>query len=421
MTSVERPATGTPTEPAGASPPTEPADRDHEVCPPTRGPRGLGLRRHPGEPVLNEAARQDFTRTWRRFAGVFLAFLLQPLVGLVHEGWPARVVGVVLLAGFVYLYLGEAPKAVFGGARRDVVLALGGMTAIAVAYLVAVSSDGLTMLPYVAVVGAMLLPPLVGPVLVVALAAAGTFLPQHVGRWTIDQPLWGVGAGVLIAGAVAVIMRFTAGQTDQLDLAREELAELGAEQERLRIARDLHDLLGHALTTVTVKAELAARLVELDPGRAAAEMLEVAALSRQSLADVRATVAGYREMNLATELVTARAVLQAAGIEADLPASTEVVPGELRELFGWTLREGVTNAVRHSRARHVEVRFEPGAITVVNDGVAPDRPQADSPAGSAGAGHGLAGLRERAAVVGARVDAGPQPPDRYRLRVELGS
>ncbi len=403
MTSVDRPQAEVP-----------PADGEN--CPPTRGgPRGLRLSHRPREPYLNEAARRDFTRTWRRFAGVFLAFLVQPLVGLWQHGWPGRAVGLALLAAFIWLYLVEAPKAVFGGARRDAVIALGGMAGLSALYLVAIGADGLTMLPYVAVVGAMLLPRVIGPVSVVALAAAGTWLPQHVAGWDIDQPLWGVGAGVLIAGAVAVIMRFTAGQTDQLDLAREELAELGAEQERLRIARDLHDLLGHALTTVTVKAELAARLVEVDPERAANEMREVAALSRGSLADVRATVAGYREMSLATELVTAREILTAAGIEADLPASTEGVPGELRELFGWTLREGVTNAVRHSRARHVEVRFEAHAIAVVNDGVVVGSSNAEP----GGTGHGLAGLRERAALAGARVEAGPTPPDRYLLRVEV--
>jgi len=404
MTSVDRPQ-------------GEMAPANGATCPPVRTPHGLGLRRHHREPYLNEAARQDFTRTWRRFAGVFLVFLLQPLVELWQHGWLGRVVGLVLLAAFVWLYLVEAPKAVFGGARRDAVIAFGGMAGLASLYLVAIGADGLAMLPYVAVVGAMLLPPLVGPVLVVVLAAAGTWLPPHVAGWDIDQPLWGLGAGVLIAGAVAVIMRFTAGQTDQLDLAREELSELGAEQERLRIARDLHDLLGHALTTVTVKAELAARLVEVDPERAAAEMREVAVLSRQSLADVRATVAGYREMSLANELVTAREILTAAGIEADLPASTEVVPGELRDLFGWALREGVTNAVRHSRARRLEVRFEPHAIAVVNDGVVTGAPDADP----GGTGHGLAGLRERAALAGARVEAGPVPPDRYQLRVEVGA
>ncbi len=322
--------------------------------------------------------------------------------------------GLALILAFTWLYLVMAPRAVFGGPRRSGEIVLGGMAAICVLYLIVCGAGGVTLLPYLAVVGALLLPPRLGPALVVILATAGTWLPQHVQQWNIDQPLWGVGAGVMIAGAVAVIMRFNAGQADELDMAREEIAELGAEQERLRIARDLHDLLGHALTTVTIKAELASRLIEVDPPRAAAEMREVAALSRDSLADVRATVAGYREMSLAAELATAREILDAAGIQADLPASTEGVPGELRELFGWTLREGVTNAVRHSRARHVEVRFEPGAIAVVNDGVTSSDPDATT------GGHGLAGLRERAAKAGARVEAGPLPPDRYRLRVEAG-
>jgi two-component system, NarL family, sensor histidine kinase DesK len=372
------------------------------------------------EPCLSDAARKDFTRTWRGFAGVFLVFLVQPLVELWQDdSIPGRVIGIGLLLAFIWLYMVVAPQAVFGGPRRLAVSALGAMTAICVLYLLVCGAGGVTLLPYLAVVGALVVPARLAPVLVVALAAAGTWLPPHVQAWEIDQPLWGVGAGVLIAGAVAVIMRFNAGQADELDMAREEIAELGAGQERLRIARDLHDLLGHALTTVTVKAELASRLVEIDPQRAAAEMREVAALSRDSLADVRATVAGYREMSLAAELATARQILDAAGIEADLPASTEVVAGELRELFGWTLREGVTNAVRHSRARHVEVRFEPRAIAVVNDGVAgPDTTQPDAPATVEAGGHGLAGLRERAAKAGAQLEAGPIPPDRYRLRVE---
>ena len=413
MTSVDRPPAERTGPVAGRTGSTDAS------CAPAHRPASgrLGLTRGWAEPALNDAARRDFTRTWRRFAGVFLIFLIEPAVDLwQHHPVGVKAVGVVLLAAFIWIYLVVAPKAVFGGGRRESVMALGGMSALTVVYLAVCGSEGLTMLPYVAVVAAMILPPLAGPPVVLVLAAGGTWLPQLVGRWDIDQPLWGVGAGVLIAGAVAVLMRFTAGQTDELDLAREELAELGAEQERLRIARDLHDLLGHALTTMTVKAELASRLVEVDPQRAATEMRQVAALSRESLADVRATVAGYREMSLATELVTARQVLEAAGIAADLPASTEGVPNERRELFGWALREGVTNAVRHSRARHVEVTLEPNAITVINDGVAGGGDEAD-PAGPGG-GHGLEGLRERAARAGARVEAGPVAPDRYRLRVE---
>jgi two-component system sensor histidine kinase DesK len=111
------------------------------------------------------------------------------------------------------------------------------------------------------------------------------------------------------------------------------------------------------------------------------------------------------------ELATAREVLQAAGIEAEMPAAAEDVSGDLRELFGWVVREGVTTAVRHSRAHHVSVRLEQRAIEVINDGaehVGPSRP-----------GHGLTGLTERAEALGGEVWAGPEGEARFRLRVEV--
>ena len=154
----------------------------------------------------------------------------------------------------------------------------------------------------------------------------------------------------------------------------------------MRIARDLHDLLGHSLTAVTVKAQLAGRLVGRDDTRAAAEMHEVERLSRQALADVRAAVAGYREVSLAVEVATAREVLGAAGIAADLPGAVDEVPAELRELFGWAVREGVTNAVRHSGAKRVRVQVTPSSVEVTDDGR-----RRSGPAG----GSGLAGLAER--------------------------
>lgn len=186
---------------------------------------------------------------------------------------------------------------------------------------------------------------------------------------------------------------------------------MAAEQERLRIARDLHDLLGHALTTVTVKAELASRLATRDPERAAQEMAQVAELARQGLADVRAAVAGYREVSLATEIAVAREVLTAAGIRAELPPSTEEVPGHLRELFGWVVREGVTNAVRHSRAQRVRVSVSSHSIEVEDDGVGP---------GSEGrSGSGLTGLVERVAEMGGRVETGAAGDRGFRLLVEV--
>ncbi len=191
--------------------------------------------------------------------------------------------------------------------------------------------------------------------------------------------------------------------------ARSEVARLAAENERTRIARDLHDLLGHSLTTITVKAALARRLAERDPRRAAIEIGEVEQLSRRALAEVRSAVSGYRDVRLANELASAHEILRAAGIAADLPGAVDIVDERLLELFGWVVREGVTNVVRHSRAHRCTITLGPTWVEIVDDG------RGGSP--DAGAG-GLTGLRERVAAQQGTVEAGGCPSG-WRLRVAV--
>ena len=143
---------------------------------------------------------------------------------------------------------------------------------------------------------------------------------------------------------------------------------------------------------ITVKSELARRVMASDPDRAAAEVADIERLSREALADVRATVAGYRGVTLAAEISSARSALDAAGVHADLPGAVDDVPGERRELFGWVLREGVTNVVRHSDASRVRVSVSAHSVEIVDDGTGRRGGGAD--------GSGLAGLRERLAEVG---------------------
>ena len=172
-------------------------------------------------------------------------------------------------------------------------------------------------------------------------------------------------------------------------------ARQAVDDERGRIARDLHDLLGQSLTVISVKAELAQKLLAVDLERARAELADLERISRDALADVRLAVEGYREISLSDELARARVALQAAEIDADLPSSSDDVPPELRELFAWTVREGITNVLRHSSASRCEVRLTPTSAEVRDDGPAA--------ASVDGRGSGLAGLRERAAQVGATV------------------
>jgi two-component system, NarL family, sensor histidine kinase DesK len=378
--------------------------------------------------------RRGFIVRWRLFAGIFLVYLAAPVVELWrHDAIYQRIVGVGLLAAFVVLYLAVVPAIAFGSGRRRRAVTAVAMTLVVVVYLIVCGTSGLVMVPYLAVALALLLDLLRAIRVILLLSVATLLVPQHVPGWTAPGLQWELALPAVLASAVMVVLRINAGTHGELVVAEREIERLAAEQERLRIARDLHDLLGHALTTMTMKAELAARLIEREPARAAAEMVEVAALSRQSLADVRATVAGYREVSLATELATAREVLQAAGIEVELPASTEDVAGDLRELFGWALREGVTNAMRHSHAHHLTVRLGARSIEVVNDGATDPGTNGSTGAGwadgkevggkevggKAAGGSGLAGLSERAAELGGRVEAGPDGPTGYRLRVDV--
>jgi two-component system sensor histidine kinase DesK len=250
--------------------------------------------------------------------------------------------------------------------------------------------------------------------IVLALALAALLVPLAIPSWHQSiGSTWGtvtpVAIPVVAIASLGVLQVFRSNR--ELAAARLELARLAAENERFRIARDLHDLLGHSLTTIAVKAGLARRLGEADPARSRQEVAEVEELARRSLADVRAAVANYRDVTLAGELATGRELLRAAGIDADLPRAVDGVDPSKQELFGWVVREGLTNVVRHAHASSCSVRLSPSSVEIVDDGVGRN--------GGSGSGNGLAGLRERVAAAGGVVDAGPVEPRGWRLRVSL--
>jgi two-component system sensor histidine kinase DesK len=222
-----------------------------------------------------------------------------------------------------------------------------------------------------------------------------------------------VALSVLLAGFAVWGLWTAMRRSRDLVAAKEENALLMIDQERARMARDLHDILGHSLTVIAVKAELADRLVDVSPERARAEIADIQRLSRDALADVRQTVEGVRELSLPAELARARAALRAGEIEADLPGSTDDVPSDLRELFAWTLREGVTNVVRHSAASRCTVTLTADRITIADDG----RGMRAADASAVRDGHGLSGLRERAAAEGAQVVVESPPAGGFRLSV----
>ena len=352
------------------------------------------------------AERRDLPRLV--FPAVVLLYLSRTVRGI--DRYAASdalaVVGYVALVAFGVLYL-VAVAAALRGDRRQAWLLLSALVGLAAIDVAIAREDGFIMFLLVAIVAIGLLRLWSIPV-VVALAVSALVLPAIVPSW--DDGLDVDDAFTIVLTSIAMFGVFEVLRANvELRKARAEIARLAAEGERARIARDLHDLLGHSLTTITLKAGLARRLADRDPARAAVEIGEVEALARGALTDVRAAVANYREVTLRGELATAREVLRAAGVAARLPADLDTVDSPNGELFGWTVREGVTNVVKHANARTCTVSLGPTWLQVTDDGVG----HADR-----GPGSGLAGLRERAAAVGGRVDAGPRPEGGWCLRVE---
>ena len=194
----------------------------------------------------------------------------------------------------------------------------------------------------------------------------------------------------------------------ELHHARKELAHQAVTEERLRMARDLHDLLGHTLSLITLKSEFAGRLLEKDPHTATQEIREVERVARQALREVREAVAGYRQQSLRGELDAARQILEAAGIDCSMEYDAPVLSPEVDNVLGWVVREGVTNVIRHSLAKQCLIRITSGGdharMEVSNDGYLRENGRANQ----TGTGSGLAGLAERVAKRGGHLEAGPQ-------------
>ena len=350
-------------------------------------------------------------------AGIWLFFLSKPFgVILKHADLAERVLSLTALILFIAAYLGFLGWARYRahlGLSTPLVIRLGFIAALlglATLTVPAAGESALTTLVFVEALGMMLLPLRGGIVLGLSLLAIAELSLAVVPGWRDDGSY---GFSVVLGGVAVFGVRRALQRSIELAAARKDMAELAVQEERNRFARDLHDILGHSLTVITVKAELAGRLIAEHPDRAATEVADMEHLARAALADVRAAVAGYRELSLAGELVSARAALQAAEIAPNLPTTVDEVPEENRELFAWVVREGVTNVVRHSCAKRCWVAVTADQVEVVDDGrgLSSDR-------GSAG--HGLIGLRERAGKVGASLQVGTGPAGGFRLAVKVG-
>ncbi len=340
---------------------------------------------------------------WRPCAGLFTLWLVPTALDAWHSDRPTwlRVLICVLLAGYAAAYIGMLP---WRSALRPRLVAYVGVLALGLACVALLGSREIGVLMFALIAGAVALPTgwAVGVSVVLLAGMLGATALSSQG------PQYGE---VIVFGSITWMMIMMFGLVRaiaQLRQARERVAELAVAEERARVTRDLHDVLGHGLTTITVKAGLARRLLEAgDTDRAAAEVSDVERLSRQVLSEVRATVSARREASLPAELASARAVLAAAGITADLPQAVDNLAPQYHEPFAYVLREAITNVVRHSDARRCEVRLGPSWLEVRDDG------SGGEPNGS---GSGLAGLRERLAPLGGTLEAGRLPGGGFRLR-----
>ncbi len=337
-------------------------------------------------------------------AGFWLVLLINPILGhidLLPD--PAVVLAYVVMVPFVgvYLWLLVTMRDLPLEARGTVPAkqAWGGIAALLVMCALTEpgwGQDAINLTAYPVLAGALVLPQRQTAVFVPVVSTVAYLLTVWFPGWEndINVPLVLLGAGFVMASVRSALVA-----NIDLVLMRLEYRNLLLEQERNRFARDLHDLLGHSLTLLTVKAELAGRLLDLgDDDQGREQVADLERLSREALAEVRTAVHGYRETSLPGEISRARSALDAAGIEARTPLAVDQVSPDLRELFAWVVREGVTNVVRHGDASWCEVALGEDRVSIRNDlgprATAPMEPPGKTP------GSGLLGLRSRALALG---------------------
>ncbi|MFF4798494.1 sensor histidine kinase [Streptomyces sp. NPDC001351] len=335
----------------------------------------------------------------------WLIFLGSPVQDLTsgHHTPAATVAGWVALVSFTGAYLTVVFRNMgrpFGGRAVAGLVALLGILAVVLSLTLGSAWIGLFV--YVSVTYGATLPQRV------AYAAVGlnTLAMVLVGlRVGLDD--WSLVLVVLLLGFAMMGVKQLVRTTIELRKARATVAQLAANEERLRLARDLHDLLGHSLSLITLKSELAGRMLPDHPEKAAQQVADIEQVSRQALVDVREAVSGYRRPRLSEELAGTQVALTAAGVTAEVPGEPDLtgVPEESESALAWALREAVTNVVRHSGATRCTVEV---LHRQTLDGPVLELAVEDNGSGAPGKGpgNGLTGLTERLEKAGGTLEAG---------------
>jgi two-component system sensor histidine kinase DesK len=357
-------------------------------------------------------AGRPLSRSRAMISLVWLGFIVAPLIDAIGHGGHGTSYALTIAAAaifaacyvwLVFIWIDDRRRW-----RAWVLAAL--LAALAIGLTVLSRSSWGYLFSYVAACTALVVPSgwSFPAVLVIAAGSmAATALGGGNAGAATGYAISAVGVGLLLS-----LMRDLRTRNQELTEARAELARTAVAAERERFARDLHDLLGHTLSVITIKAELAGRLLPDRVDEAHGEIRDVEQVARQALCEVREAVSGYRKPTLEGELKGARVALSAAGIIAEVERSEMMLDPEVEAVLAWAVREGATNVIRHSGASRCQVRVRAGLanaeVEVVDDG--------GGCAGFSG-GNGLIGLRERAERLRGRIDAGALPNGGFRLSV----
>jgi two-component system sensor histidine kinase DesK len=377
---------------------------------------------------------------------VWLPFLTPNFVELFEASTPLPqiVFSLVAVLFFFAIYLAATWETVRLYASPDLAplaatvslwvwLALGSLVGLATGLVLLDGKDWFVMFYYVTGYLAGRLPTLKAVRVVVGLALLiiGLGLVSGAGWYFTGQAVLYVSAiGVITLSIVNAVMT-----SRKLRQAQAEVARLAVTNERLRIARDLHDLLGHNLSLIALKSELSGRLIKIAPERASTEIKDVEEVARATLSEVREAVSNYRQPSLTHELKGAGEVLAAAGISYHPELNQMLVtslPGPLETVLAWAVREGITNVIRHSHSKECTLRLnQPGqqiVLEIINPGSGPQPGEMtineeSKPAAFALAdnkpGNGLKGLTERVAALEGHCQAGFDTAGNFKLKVSL--
>src|SRR5438445_1236226 len=349
----------------------------------------------------------------RLFMVAWLAFFIYPLAAFLTDRFSTetRTYGLLLLLALALIWAWFWTRICAGPDRRFMVPAIVAATLILVVFTLRTPPQYGSLFLYAVLLGGAAFPWRRGVAAVVILSVlAGTI---ELARGESVTASTGQFLNDMLVGIAAVAGRLLVEANQQLSQAREQIARLAVGEERLRFARDLHDLLGHSLSVIALKSELAGRLIKNTPGLAAHEIEDIEKVARDALREVREAVTGYRQPTLAAELAGAHEALTAAGIDYCIDQDHVPLPPAVEAVMAWTVREGVTNVMRHSQAKRCSVRI------TNRDGRATVEVIDDGRGGMPQPGSGLRGLEERVRERGGTLTAEPLPHEGFRLRVTL--